>query len=78
MSDTQKTEYDLKALAEGVFQRPSPESCGEIAELLSALPMSGSLGTPSPTAEPYAHHDFTGYWKSDDGKVLTLFSSRKH
>ena len=34
MSDTQKTEYDLKALAEGVFQRPAPESCGEIAELL--------------------------------------------
>lgn len=51
MSDTQKTEYDLKALAEGVFQRPAPESCGEIAELLSALPMTGSLGTPPPTAE---------------------------
>ncbi len=48
--ETQK-QWDLKALAEGVETRPAPERCQKIAELLSALPPSGSLSTPSPTSE---------------------------
>ena len=51
MNETETERFDLNALADAVVSRPAPESCHEVADLLSGLPMSGSLGTPSPTSE---------------------------
>ena len=51
MNETGTERFDLNALADAVVRRPAPESCHEVADLLSGLPMSGSLGTPSPTSE---------------------------
>lgn len=51
MNDAKINAFDLETLAEEVITRPAPEGCEEIAELLSGLPMSGSLSTPSPTPD---------------------------
>ena len=51
MNDTVTEGFNLEALVKDVINRPAPDTCREIANLLSALPMSGSLGTPSPTPE---------------------------
>lgn len=51
MNDIKTDAFDLNALAEEVVTRQAPEGCEEIARLLSDLPMSGSLSTPSPTNE---------------------------
>lgn len=46
-----KEKDPLERMAEDVVNRPAPAGCEEIARILSGLPMSGSLSTPSPTRE---------------------------
>ena len=48
MHDITKEPFDLKALAEDVVKRPAPESCKEIAQLLSSLPLWSSFINTSP------------------------------
>lgn len=44
-------QYDLKALAEDVVNRPAPDSCEEIAKLLRSLPLWNSFINKSPKPE---------------------------
>lgn len=51
MNEIKTEQFDLKALAEDVVKRPAPESCEEIAQLLSGLPLWSSFINTSPKPE---------------------------
>ena len=44
-------EFNLKALADDVVNRPAPDSCEVIAQLLQALPLWSSFINTSPKPE---------------------------
>ena len=51
MNNIKPKQFDIKKLAQDIEEHPAPDTCQEIATLLSGLPLSGSLSTPSPTPE---------------------------
>ena len=48
MSNQDIQQFDLQTLAEEVVNRPAPDSCEEIAQLLSNLPLWSSFINTSP------------------------------
>ena len=51
MNDINKERFDLNSLADDVVNRPAPQSCEEIARLLSNLPLWSSFINTSPKPE---------------------------
>ena len=51
MSNQDIQQFDLQTLAEEVVNRPAPDSCEEIAQLLSNLPLWSSFINTSPKPE---------------------------
>ena len=51
MSNQDIKQFDLQTLAGEVVNRPSPDSCEEIAQLLSSLPLWSSFINTSPKPE---------------------------
>lgn len=51
MSNQDIKQFDIQALAEEVVNRPAPESCEEIAQLLQSLPLWSSFINTSPKPE---------------------------
>jgi len=51
MNDNKADQFDLNALAQDVVNRPTPDSCKEIAQLLSGLPLWSSFINTSPKPE---------------------------
>lgn len=51
MSNQEIKQFDIKALAEEVVNRPAPASCEEIAQLLQNLPLWSSFINTSPKPE---------------------------
>ena len=56
MSNQDIKQFNLQTLADEVATRPAPESCEEIARLLTGLPLSGKNPLLQPPVTPTARN----------------------